>query len=384
MAGHVEIAGGGIAGLNAAIILARHGWTVRVHERALEIREAGAGIFLRKNSIDVLEMEGAFADLAPCGVKILAARIADREGRIRQEFDVTPSRLHCVPRQSLVDVLAQTARQAGVEIELSSTATAAEPDGYLVMQDGRRRKADLVVVADGFRSPIRNALISGARAWELRTTVNRHLVSGREIARAPITTQHWSGNRRIGITPTSETQTYVYTICHDDDAGGRKLPLDVEDWTRTFPSLRETLEVISAAPVTQYHYHLVKCPRWQKGRVAIIGDAAHGLPPTLGQGAGLAIMNAYALAKCLDRQISVEEALRQWEERVRFVSDRTQRWSCRYDWFTREWPESLEFLRPVIFWMFGHLPLLDRRMRVAERGLEAIGFAPAISSASAG
>jgi 2-polyprenyl-6-methoxyphenol hydroxylase-like FAD-dependent oxidoreductase len=374
---HAEIAGGGIAGLNAAIVLARLGWSVRVHERSPEIRESGAGIFLRKNSIDVLDSIGAFADLAPQGVKILKARIADQEGRVRQEFDVTPSRLHCVPRQALVDVLAQTARSAGAQIEFSSTAIAAEEAGVLVLGDGQRLRADLIIVADGFRSPVRQSLVPEARYWELKTAVNRHFIPTREIATEPVTTQHWSGNRRIGITPTSETHTYVYTVCRDTDTAGRALPLDVDNWTKAFPSLRHKLEVISAAPVTQYSYHLVRCPRWHRGRVAIIGDAAHGLPPTLGQGAGLAIMNTYALAQCLDRTASVPEALDHWEHKVRFVSDITQKWSCRYDWFTREWPNSLEFVRPSIFWAFGNLPFLDRRMRLAERGLEAIGFATA-------
>ena len=369
MVRHAEIAGGGIAGLSAAIVLARLGWSVRVHERSPEIRESGAGIFLRKNSIDVLEKIGAFADLAPQGVKILKARIADREGRVRQEFDVTPSRLHCVPRQALVDVLAQTARSAGAQIEFSSTAIAAEEAGVLVLGDGQRLRADLIIVADGFRSPVRQSLVPEARYWELKTAVNRHFIPTREIATEPVTSQHWSGNRRIGITPTSETHTYVYTVCRDTDTAGRALPLDVDNWTKAFPSLRHKLEVISAAPVTQYSYHLVRCPRWHRGRVAIIGDAAHGLPPTLGQGAGLTLMNAYALTLALDCNRAVEETLPVWESAVRFVTDRTQWWALRYDSLTRQWPEALSLLRTAIIWAF-RLPALNRRMRIADQGLD--------------
>jgi 2-polyprenyl-6-methoxyphenol hydroxylase-like FAD-dependent oxidoreductase len=372
---HVEIAGGGIAGLNAAIVLSRQGWSVRVHERAPEIRESGAGIFLRKNSIDILEAIGAFSELAPQGVKIRKARIADRDGRIRQEFDVTPSRLYCVPRQALVDALSQTARRTGVEINLSSTAVAAEEDGVLILDNGKRLRADLVIAADGFNSAVRKTIMPEARSWELSAAVNRHFVPTREIAREPFTTQHWSGQRRIGITPTSPTHTYVYMVCHSADASGRVLPLDVDNWTRAFPALQRDLEIIAEAPVTQYRYHMVECPRWYRGRVVIVGDAAHGLPPTLGQGAGLAIMNAYAMAQFLNESVDVPAALYQWERKVRFVSDLTQKWSCRYDWFTRQWPTSLEFVRPLIFWAFRRLPYLNDRMRVAERGLQPLGFA---------
>jgi FAD binding domain len=77
-------------------------------------------------------------------------------------------------------------------------------------------------------------------------------------------------------------------------------------------------------------------PRWQKGGVAIIGDAAHGLPPTLGQGVGLTLMNAHALVAILGHGRAVDEALPTWEAAVRFISDRTQRWALRYGAFTRQ------------------------------------------------
>jgi 2-polyprenyl-6-methoxyphenol hydroxylase-like FAD-dependent oxidoreductase len=104
------------------------------------------------------------------------------------------------------------------------------------------------------------------------------------------------------------------------------------------------------------------------GRVAIVGDAAHGLPPTLGQGAGLTIMNARGLATALERKSTVEEALVYWESEVRFISDATQRWSAIFDWFSREWPMALDFARPAIMKAFG-LKALNDRMRIADRGL---------------
>jgi hypothetical protein len=51
------------------------------------------------------------------------------------------------------------------------------------------------------------------------------------------------------------------------------------------------------------------------------------------------------------------------------VSDKTQRWSLRYDFFSRQWPASLWFLRPPIIWAFRSLPSLTNRMRIADRGL---------------
>jgi 2-polyprenyl-6-methoxyphenol hydroxylase-like FAD-dependent oxidoreductase len=105
--------------------------------------------------------------------------------------------------------------------------------------------------------------------------------------------------------------------------------------------------------------------------VAIIGDAAHALPPTLGQGVGLALMNGYALATVLGLHRATEDALPVWEAAVRLVSDRTQRWAMRYDYFARHWPGSLWSLRPAILWAFRSVPALNRRMRIADQGLMA-------------
>jgi 2-polyprenyl-6-methoxyphenol hydroxylase-like FAD-dependent oxidoreductase len=370
MRGHAEIAGGGIAGLSAGMILARSFWTVRVHERSPEIREAGAGIYIRNNSIKVLEEFGLFAALQPHGTRIERTRMRDQHGRVLQDISNTAqSRLHVFPRQSLIDVLAEGARAAGVEILTNSTAVAAEPDGTLILQDGKRLRADLVIAADGARSRVRDSLSVGAEFRELDTLTNRHFIRGREISAEPVTTQHWSGHRRIGITPSGPDMTYAYTVCGRNDTAAKALPLDVKAWTEAYPLLRRELEIMAESEVTQYPYIMVDCPTWHRENVAIIGDAAHGLPPTLGQGAGLTIMNARALGTALERSSNVRDALGLWEREVRFISDATQTWSRRYDFLTRQWPSALNFIRPAIIWSLGHVPALNARMRIADRGL---------------
>jgi hypothetical protein len=82
-------------------------------------------------------------------------------------------------------------------------------------------------------------------------------------------------------------------------------------------------------------------------------------------------MNAYALATILGLHEAAEDALPVWEAAVRFVSDRTQHWAMRYDFFARQWPGSLWFLRPAIIWAFRSVPALNKRMRIADRGLIA-------------
>ena len=104
---------------------------------------------------------------------------------------------------------------------------------------------------------------------------------------------------------------------------------------------------------------------------SVTGDAAHGLPPALGQGGGLVLMNAHALALALEGIRAVEEALLAWETAMRFIADNAQRWALRYDFLTRRWPQPLWFMRPAIIWAF-RIPALSRRMRVADQGLKVL------------
>jgi 2-polyprenyl-6-methoxyphenol hydroxylase-like FAD-dependent oxidoreductase len=268
-----------------------------------------------------------------------------------------------------MEILRLEAQRAGVEIITSSRAVMADPAGWLLLDDGRRLAADLVIAADGAQSKLREQLAVGGSYRTLPTLANRFLIPSRDMTPEPVTTEHWSGRYRIGIMACGSDLSFVFQVCPEWDKTAGALPIDVACWSKAFPRLRREIEVLAQTAAIQHNFSIVQCPRWQTGRVAIIGDAAHGLPPTLGQGAGLTLMNAYALAVALDRHRSVDEALPAWESAVRFISDRTQAWAMRYDFFTRQWPESLWFVRPAIIRAF-QLPALNRRMRIADQGLK--------------
>jgi hypothetical protein len=87
-------------------------------------------------------------------------------------------------------------------------------------------------------------------------------------------------------------------------------------------------------------------------------------------------MNARALAAVLENDRTVEAALPAWEGAVRFIADNSQRWALRYDFFTRQWPAPLWFMRPAIIWAFRSIPALNRRMRLADQGLKLLAMEP--------
>jgi 2-polyprenyl-6-methoxyphenol hydroxylase-like FAD-dependent oxidoreductase len=143
----------------------------------------------------------------------------------------------------------------------------------------------------------------------------------------------------------------------------------MEYWAARFPRLAaEGLFQRAAVEEGVHHrYPFVSASSWTRGCVALVGDAAHGLPPTLGQGAGLSLMNTLLLSHYVSSRSDVPEALAAWERDWRWVSNRTQIWARRYDWITSEWPPSGYALRNAVIWAIGKSRRFNGYMRVADR-----------------
>ncbi len=345
---HVEIVGAGFAGLTAACALAQRGWSVRVHERAERLRTTGAGIYIYENGLRVLEAVGAY-DLAVAGAPMAHTReVRDDRNRVIAAHRWTGSRVFSVVRQNVINALAAAASAAGVEIATGSIATGATSAGELAMADGRRLSADLIIGADGSNSCVRDSL--GL------LSVRRHLVDGCTRLLMDKTTQerggadagktieartieYWSGTRRVLYTPCSETELYIALTMLDSDEVGKAIPVRKDTWARAFPHLETLIDRIGEQGRYD-RFELIRLRRWSAGRVAIIGDAAHALPPNIGQGGGCAMMNALSVAVHLDRGHDVPAALAAWERQERPITDHTQRISVLLGLPTT-WPPPL-------------------------------------------
>ena len=366
---HAEIAGGGYAGLMMATLLAQRGWSVTLHEHSEVVREIGAGIFLHNNGLVVLEEAGLMEELAPKGERLLRDRMVDHRERVMQERDLSGpnTRRWSFPRQAPIEVLHGAAHRAGVEIRTGSTIRSAHPRGVLTGEDGDERKADLVIGADGHHSAVRSSLGLTKLERRLPTTSIRFLLPGRALTPEPMSTEYWSRRRRIALAACGPDHTYCYMACPEGDVAGSEVPVNVESWSDHFPRLKDVFELLQRAEPYKAYYSWVQAHAWSKGKVALLGDAAHALPPTLGQGSNLAMSNARSLVTFLENTDDVPAALVAWERAVRPTTEATQAWARHYDRLTKYWPNPMSGVRARVIWAFGASPQLSNRMRRADR-----------------
>lgn len=366
---HAEIAGAGLAGLTAAAVLARRGWSVRVHEQALELREIGAGIYLFENALRVLEEIGAFEDVAARAELITDGDLRDHADRlvIRRNERQSVQRLYVAVRGDLHAALARAAVAAGAEIETSSLALAATPDGRLEFAGGMGEQADLVIGADGVHSRVRDSLGLARSIVDLQDGCGRHLIPRTPDDPVNRTIEVWNGGRRLGVAPASPESVYLFLCCPSSDIGGRaQQPFDAAEWIRTHPAYAAQLSRIPRHPEGRWlTFYDIRCRAWSRGRVAILGDAAHAMSPNLGQGACTAMSNALALAQAVTAGSDVPSALRLWEHSERPVTDHTQRLSLIYGRIGTRWPRPLLDVRSRLVPMVARSALVRRSLSQA-------------------
>ena len=328
---HAEIAGAGFAGLAAAIALSLHGWTVRVHEANAQLREAGAGIFLWRNGLAALARLGIEEKVSD-GAHFAPSSDVVVNGirRSRQETN-TPSSypMATMTRQHLYGIMLERARALGAEIIAASAVAAADADGGLVLLDGTRLAADLVIGADGVQSAVRESLAIPIRRQRFDDGIIRTLVSHEGLpgdARARVI-DHWVTEplpRRVLYVPCAPRTFYLAMMARVDDAAGSATPADPRFWSACFPELADLFANMNQSWRHDV-YRSTSLETWSRGRAAVIGDAAHAMPPTLGQGAGFAIGNAIALADALEPDRPVTESLTVWESAQRLPTENVQR-----------------------------------------------------------
>ncbi|GAA3053176.1 FAD-dependent oxidoreductase [Actinokineospora globicatena] len=289
----VAVVGGGIAGLATAIGLEKRGWRVSVFERATEFTEVGAGISLWRNALRALDALGLGDQVRARGVGPGGGGLRDKRGRwLASASDNDLVILH---RADLLEVLLGAVKPDALR--------AGTPVDRLEVVDGKPvingERFDLLVGADGLRSTVRATFWpdaepprpTGHTAWRM------------VLPAAGVTPSETWGDRQVfGIFPMSGDRVYAYaaavvppdTVFPDGDLA--ELRRRFADWHDPIPTLVNNAETALRHDL----YYLPDLSSYVRGPVALVGDAAHAMPPNMGQGGCQALEDAVTLAATAD------------------------------------------------------------------------------------
>ena len=314
----ILIVGGGIAGLTLATALHRQGFRAELVERSASWHATGAGILLHANGMRILRALGLGDSVEQAGAVVRHWSFCDQQGEVLCDTDledlwgkVGP----CIgierPRlqQVLLDGAAAIPYRLGTSV---TTLTQVKQRVSVGFSDGSTENYDLVVGADGIYSTVRMLMMGTVPPGYTGLMIWRSLAPIRP--RGVINFRLMLGDGCFfGIMPMGDGHTYAFggvgrPRLHDPVQGR------LERFRKRFagfggPAIEYLASLSCDEQVHCGPIEWVKLDHWQRGRVVLIGDAAHAGPPTMAEGGCMAMEDAFVLAEVLRCAETVESAL---------------------------------------------------------------------------
>jgi 2-polyprenyl-6-methoxyphenol hydroxylase-like FAD-dependent oxidoreductase len=343
-ASKVLIVGGGIAGMSAALALHAHG----VHATLVDVdpnwRVYGAGISITGMSLRAFDDLGVLPAIRERGYVHGGMRPRKMDGSdLGQPKPPAPEGSPPVMlgggimRPVLHDILSSRVREADIPVRLGLSVASFEQDDDgvdVTMTDGSTGRYDLMVGADGIFSKMRPMLFPDAPKPRFTGQGCWRFVAERppEVDRAEI---YFGGPFKMGMAPISKTQVYVYVLEHvpgnpwfAPETHVKHLSDLIEPFGGNVPAVRASLGADSQIVYRPLEWLLLEGP-WFKGRVVLIGDAAHATTPHMACGAGSAAEDGLVLADELAKGPDLQDALQRFMtrrfDRARLVVDNSVR-----------------------------------------------------------
>ena len=314
----VLIVGAGIGGLTAALALRQAGFDVHVYEQASVLREVGAGVAISPNAVKVLHRLGLAESLRAAGVASLSMDSRDWQtgallGRVPLA-DAAVARwgapFYHLHRADLHDALRSALGDQ--HITLGARCVAVEQNASTVtvrFADGREAIGDLVIGADGIHSTVRDYVAGPDQSTWSRQISWRGLAPASIGSDLGLEVRHHSfwGPRKQFVcfyVSAGRLVNWVGNTQSDND-------WEEESWSargsneaamRLFADWHPQVRALIAVTERVFKWALFErqpLTTWTRGRVALLGDAAHPMLPYLGQGAGQCIEDAFVFAHCL-------------------------------------------------------------------------------------
>lgn len=321
----VAVVGSGAAGLASAIQLAKAGVAVDVFEAKPALSALGSGITLQGNALRAFGELGIWPQVEEQGYFFEGLNLrAPGPGApiVAQLPDVQtggPDYPACggMYRPDLAAIMVARAEEAGATVRFGARVTGLVPSAdavELVVDGASAGDYDLVIGADGLNSTVRDLIGIATKPEPFGMGIWRAFVA----RPAEVTTSelYYGGPVYIaGYTPTGEDTMYAFLVEDAQDRVGiaddEAIRIMIEQsmaYHGPWESIRESLAQGAQVNYTWFTRHIVAEP-WNRGRVVIIGDAAHSCPPTIAQGAAQALEDALVLTELLVSSDAIDEAM---------------------------------------------------------------------------
>jgi 2-polyprenyl-6-methoxyphenol hydroxylase-like FAD-dependent oxidoreductase len=335
------VVGAGIGGLTASLVLSRVAARVTLVERAERPSEVGAALALQPNGMAVLDRLGLLPAVeavsarvdrmdirSVTGRRLLTAGMPDLGAGLDHAIAVRRTDIHRLLLEAVAGV-------ASVETRFGWTAVMADPGGAVRITSTAETgpdlrsttvRADVIVGADGVNSAVRNT-----GGFESRVSPGSSYVRTTVRGRAnPWFEEYWTPLGSFGQAPLGGDLVYFWAAAHvaaaAEAVSRRDLAAFRQEWRRVLPAAADLLERVSSFDDLLVNtVRRVDCRRWFSGRLVLLGDAAHAMPPNLGQGANSALVDGVVLAEELARAPSVKVALARYDKRRRPLTRRVQK-----------------------------------------------------------
>ncbi len=324
------VVGGGLSGVSAAICLQREGIDVEVVEREPIWGALGTGITLMAPALRALKQLGVLEECMAEGAGGSELCLFDAQGELLHTLEVQgmlgpdwPA-VGGMMRPMLHKILAEKARAAGVSVRTGTVVDALEQhqDHVAVeLSDGSTDSYDLVLAADGMRSQTRR-MVFGDDAPEpqpLGQAVWRALLHRPASVTGEF--QFYGPGLKTGFTPLGPDKMYeflVQPVADDVLPPPEERPRRMRELLSVFggvvAEVRETITEPEQVDVRKL-YWLLMPPPWYRGRVLLIGDAAHATTPQLAMGGAIALEDGIVLGELLGAETEIETALEKFMER---------------------------------------------------------------------